>query len=413
MRNSTGVLAWTISLVAGLAVGLSSTSVFADSSFQTTWTYTDWSGTNYVWGVASTTGGSVYAVGNQSNNDVFLTRFDSLGNTTWSHLLGVSWSRAGKVAADGAGNAYVVGWHNVAGYQDGFIAKYSTSGNRLWLSQFGTSAEDEYAYGISVDSLSNTYAVGYTTGTMDVKYGTRDAFVTKYDTIGNPTWTHQLGVAGYETTAYGVCTDGLSGLYVTGTTTGALGGPAAGGLDAFIARYDASGTLLWTRQLGGTDYDVANAVTVDGQGNAYICGKTTWNVLGQSRFGFDDVFVAKYNSSGNLMWVNQFGTGGNDVGCDIATDNQGHIFVSGTDHTTPADPAFVAELNYSGELLWTSPVAVSAGCGYGVSADELGNVFVGGHMAYGGAFVTEIYVPEPTSLLLLGLAGVTFLRRRK
>ena len=114
------------------------------------------------------------------------------------------------------------------------------------LSTTGTAC----ACGVSADGLGNVYISGYTTGMLDkTNYGSLDAFVSKYDAQGKLLWTRQLGTT-EEDQSSGVSADGLGNVYITGFTAGSLGGPNAGGYDAFVSKYDAQGNLLWTRQLG-------------------------------------------------------------------------------------------------------------------------------------------------------------------
>ena len=106
------------------------------------------------------------------------------------------------------------------------------------------------SYGVSADGLGNVYISGYTYGSLGgPNAGSDDAFVSKYDAAGTLQWTRQLGTSAIDR-SYGVSADGLGNVYISGYTSGSLGGPNAGGNDAFVSKYDAAGTLQWTRQLG-------------------------------------------------------------------------------------------------------------------------------------------------------------------
>ena len=97
----------------------------------------------------------------------------------------------------------------------------------------------------------------------------------------------------------GVSADGLGNVYISGFTSGSLGGPNAGGTDAFVSKYDAAGTLQWTRQLGTSADDVSYGVSADGLGNVYISG-CTGGSLGGPNAGGNDAFVSKYDAAGTL-----------------------------------------------------------------------------------------------------------------
>ncbi len=104
-------------------------------------------------------------------------------------------------------------------------------------------------------------------------------------------WTRQLGSSEYDT-SNGVSADGLGNVYVSGCTNGSLGGDSAGLSDAFISKYDASGSLLWTRQLGTSTSDVSRGVSADGLGNIYISGWTYGSLEGDNA-GDLDAFLVK------------------------------------------------------------------------------------------------------------------------
>ena len=104
-------------------------------------------------------------------------------------------------------------------------------------------------------------------------------------------WTRQLGTSSGDI-SYSVAIDGSGNAYISGYTGGDLGGTNAGLHDAFLAKYDSAGSLLWTRQLGTSSGDYGS-VAIDGSGNVYISGGTGGS-LGGPNAGSDDVFLAKY-----------------------------------------------------------------------------------------------------------------------
>jgi hypothetical protein len=107
-------------------------------------------------------------------------------------------------------------------------------------------------------------------------------------------WVRQMGTTANDY-SNSVAVDGLGNVYISGYTNGSLGGPNAGYEDAFLAKYDSSGSLLWTRQMGTTAWDGSYSVAVDGLGNAYISGYTGGSLGGPSA-GYRDAFLAKYTA---------------------------------------------------------------------------------------------------------------------
>lgn len=105
-------------------------------------------------------------------------------------------------------------------------------------------------------------------------------------------WIDQFGTSDTER-SHSVSADGLGNVYISGRTKGGLGGPNAGGNDVFLSKYDASGTLEWTRQFGTSESDYGYEVSADGLGNVYISGQTRGS-LGGPNAGDFDAFVAKF-----------------------------------------------------------------------------------------------------------------------
>jgi hypothetical protein len=106
-------------------------------------------------------------------------------------------------------------------------------------------------------------------------------------------WTRQLGTS-EDDISLGVATDGDGNVYISGWTEGSLGGTNFNQLaDAWLAKYSAEGALRWKRQLRTSGYDYSLGVATGGKGNVYISGGTTGS-LGGAQQGGADAFVAKY-----------------------------------------------------------------------------------------------------------------------
>ncbi len=106
-------------------------------------------------------------------------------------------------------------------------------------------------------------------------------------------WTRQLSSSDQDT-SFGVSADGLGSVYISGFTNGNIEGTNAGGSDAFLSKYDASGALAWTKQLGRSGDERGRAVSSDGAGNVYISGWTDGSLDGTTAGG-RDAFIAKFN----------------------------------------------------------------------------------------------------------------------
>jgi hypothetical protein len=158
-------------------------------------------------------------------------------------------TEATGVAVDASGNVYVTGWtsggldgNTITGTTDFFLTKYDSSGNKVWTKQLGGAGTE--ATGVAVDASGNVYVTGWTLGGLDGNtiMGFEDFFLTKYDSSGNKVWTKQLGVASATTEATSVAVDASGNVYVTGWTSGGLDGNTITGMaDFFLTKYDSSG----------------------------------------------------------------------------------------------------------------------------------------------------------------------------
>jgi hypothetical protein len=273
-----------------------------------------------------------------------------------------------------------------------------------WVRQFGTAGLDE-AKSVAVDSTGASYAVGETFGTLpgQTPGGTLDAFIRKYDPSGTEVWTRQFG-AWDRDIAWAVAVAPEGDVYVVGQTEGILPGQySAGGLDAFVRKYDSSGSEQWTRQFGGGGADVGAAVAVDRAGNVYVAGTTT-SALAEKPKSFD-AFVRRYDAAGNEGWTRQFGTAGGDNARDVTVDESNRVLLAGsTEGALPGQvsakgyDAFVAGFDTDGATLWIRQFG-STGDDFGmaVAADAAGNFFVAG--SAGGALSARTSGASPTAFL--------------
>jgi hypothetical protein len=200
----------------------------------------------------------------------------------------------------------------------------------------------DYAHAIAVDGAGNSYVTGEFQATSHFgsvvlpNSGSNDAFVAKYDTNGNLIWVKKLGGGGDD--RGGGISVSNGNVYVTGFFQGTVnfGGTilsSSGGYDIFIVKFTGDGVFQWAKKAGGYGEDKGFAISSDFSGNAYVTGyfSSTANFSGTNitRTGGKDVFIAKYNSSGDLVWVKKTGGSDNDAGNGIKVDNYGRVFVTG------------------------------------------------------------------------------------
>jgi Beta-propeller repeat len=355
----------------------------------------DGSGNSYVAGY--TTGG---LAGNTQagTTDYFIAKYDALGTRIWIKQLGVAskTSIANGVAVDGSGNSYVAGYttgglagNTQTGNEDYFIAKYDASGALTWFKQLGLASQQSRANGVTVDASGSSYVAGYTSGGLagNTQAGTTDYFIAKYDASGTLTWLKQLGFASQPTLASGVAVDGSGNSYVAGYTQ-------AGNTAYLIAKYDASGARIWLKQLGVYSGGVfADGVAVDGSGNSYVAGSTNGALPGNTQTGSEDYFIAKYDASGTPTWFKQLGFASQlSRATGVAVDASGNSYVVGlttgglAGNTQIGNPDyFIAKYDASGARTWLKQLGVSLGsvAADGVAVDGSGNSYVAGYTTGG------------------------------
>ncbi len=416
----------------------------AEAPYQVAWTaQIGTSGNDYSRSVAVDASGNSYisgftsgALGSSSAGgyDAYLSKFDSLGNEVWTSQIGSSgYDYSESVAVDASGNSYISGYtegvlgSSSAGGRDAFLTKFDSLGNEVWTTQIGTTSEDR-SNSVAVDGSGNSYISGYTYGVLgDSSAGSWDAFLTKFDSSGDEVWTQQIGTSTWDI-SYSVAVDASGNAYISGRTTGVLGDSSAGGEDAFLTKFDSLGDEVWTQQIGSSSNDFSQSVAVDGSGNSYISGYTS-GVLGDSSSGAEDAFLTKFDSLGNEVWSSQIGTASYDRSFSVAVDASGNAYISGQtfgvlgDSSAGGYDAFLTKFDSLGDEVWTQQIGTGSNdFSYSVAVDALGNAYIsgvtlgdlGGTNAGGtDAFLVKYEVPEPASLSLLAIGGLALIRRRR
>jgi hypothetical protein len=213
------------------------------------------------------------------------------------------------------------------GSNDVWLARIDALGNTVWSRQLGTSLPDD-VFGLVPDGRGGIFLGGSTSGDLGAaSAGSDDAWVARYDSSGTLMWICQLGTEDPEA-AFAAAPDGLGGVYLTGSTAGDLGAPNSGNVDAWLAHIDSAGIQQWIVQLGTSAQDAARVSAADGSGGVLIGGETLGG-LGAPNLGFSDVWMARFDSQGNRLWLLQTGTADQEVLDDARADGMGGFLLSG------------------------------------------------------------------------------------
>jgi hypothetical protein len=215
------------------------------------------------------------------------------------------------------------------GGSDAFVTKFDASGARLTV--FLGGAGNDSAYAVTTAADGSVYVAGGTTGSFDgqTNLGGSDAFLTKFNEAGVQQWTRFAGGAGSDTArSVALGTDGS--VYVAGVTTGSFDGQThQGNDDAFVTKFSASGVRQWTRLLGGTGYDEAYSVAVSADDSVYVAGRSDGSFGGQTNRGGSDAFLAKFDATGSWRGTQFFGGTGDDWAFSAAVAPAGVVYMAG------------------------------------------------------------------------------------
>jgi hypothetical protein len=425
--------------------------------------------------------------------DIFIVKYNSSGTAQWATSIGSPGTDNGtSITVDTNGSVYVTGFFSStmtirdfvsggdggdvilasygtlasAGSFDAFIVKYSASGTAQWATPIG-STNNESVNSVSVDLSGNVYVTGSFNGTVTIRnfgsgggggaitltsYGTlttagnADAFIVKYNSSGTAQWATSIGSVSPSESGNSIATDGDGNVYVVGQINGTVsinnfisgGGGGAitlalygtlattGGTDAFIVKYNSSGTAQWATTVGSSAADTGRSIAVDTNGFVYITGQysgiatirdfssgggggaitlTPYGTLTSA--GGTDAFIVKYSSSGSAQWATSIGSISADIGYSVATDGHGSIYVAGqyaseatirnfgsgggggAINLTPYGKltsagntdAFLVKYNSSGIAQWATSIgSTSADVGFSVATDGHGFVYVTGQI---------------------------------
>jgi uncharacterized protein (TIGR03437 family) len=277
------------------------------------------------------------------------------------------------IATDAQGNVYVTGQTSSAalpvtsgalqptlgGSTDAFIAKIAPDGTPIWCTYFGGKAYD-VANGLAVDSAGDVVVIG-TTQSADLPLrnayqatlqGNSNAFIAKLDPAGRLLYSTYLG--GQSVQGIAVAVDGAGGAYLTGRTNSHdFPGLPLGTLGVtFVAKLDAAGSLaysyLYSRNVSGP-----RAIAVDSSGSAYVVGEPQGN--GSELVSLRQAFVIKLSPDGShLLYESFFGGSKTNVEVGIVVDSTGAAYIAGTTDSVDFPLVHPLQSSLGARPLWKS-----------------------------------------------------------
>ncbi len=298
-----------------------------------------------------------------------LTLWSFLGSTQtwqWSKSEGNTGSdQAMSVVTDLNGNILMTGQYGsptltfgnntltnamTNGAADAFVVKYNSLGNVLWTQNISGKLQD-IGHCIITDALGNVYVSGkFESDTLTIgstllfnSQGT-DIFLLKFDSNGNLLWAKNAGGA-YHVTGGSLAVDPLGNVVMTGSfnspdiTFGStiLFNSNPSSHDVFMVKYDPNGNVTWAKSFGGKFDDFVSGNEMDTNGNPVICGHFKYINLPidgvsvtNSGMGTNDIFVAKFDPNGDVIWLRQVGGNQEEYSSNLTLDKNDNVIISGS-----------------------------------------------------------------------------------
>jgi len=375
--NKTYLRISTICLFASLLIsGIASAQPFCK------WTQQGLSGTQYeeAKGVARDASGNIYVIGgfysasvkfgsftltntdlSGTSSDVFIVKYDSCGTVLWAKKAGSMYTDdfGVSVAVDKAGNLYASGTFysstikfgsvtlTNSGASNTFLVKYNPAGNVVWAKNSGGNS-NAYLVDMTTDNNCNILMSGTCTydslrfGSIVIKNsGSYETFAVKYDSTGTALWAKGAGNHLSSSYGYGVATDGSNNVFVCGSfqdsiTFGSIKLTGSSNNNLFVTKYNASGNAIWAKTATGDYEQDAQAITVDPSGNVSISGFFSSTMLDfggsvsiSTSGSRGNSFLAQYDGSGTIKWARATGGEYYDQSVSLASDAAGNLYMAG------------------------------------------------------------------------------------
>ncbi len=258
--------------------------------------------------------------------DVYLIKINAAGDTLWTKTFGGIGIDYGNCVRQTEDQGYIIAGHTDSygsGLYDIYLIKTDASGDTLWTKVLGGSDYD-WCKNIQQTPDEGYIIVG---DTKSFGAGDSDVFLIKTDASGDTLWTKTYGGANYDRGFSLVQT--LEGYIIVGVTESF----GAGEGDIYIIKTNLAGDTLWTKTMGGTDYDRAHFIQKTYDDDYILVANTKSYGAGDG-----DVYLAKIDSGGNVYWTRTFGGSEYDNGtCVRQTSDKGFIITGSSKSYSTSD----------------------------------------------------------------------------
>lgn len=337
------------------------------------------SGADYGNGITSTSDGGFVVVGNSnsfSGPNMFIIKYDTDGNLLWNKTWGGGGYEVGYAVDQTADGGLVVAGitSDFGTLNDMMIVKFASDGAFVWNKSFGETINGgmDAAYAISATSDGGCVV----SGKLSANSGSNVTLL-KLTADGSKTWAYTWDGSTAEY-GYSVIQTSDGGYAVTGQTLSY----GAGSGDMFINKYTSTGTLSWNKTWGGTNVDSGQSIIQTSDGGYAVVGFTR-----SFGAGSDDIFIVKYDASGNVLWNKTLGGAAGDQALSVFQTSEGGYFVAGYSYSFGGSNGEAIAIKYT-----------SDGSIYGCpsSACKTPTATIGTPSATTAASTAYLYVPAAT-----------------
>lgn len=317
------------------------------------------------------------AIGAHGGSDILVSKLGANGVVQWSRALGGTSFEFGTSCLEASdGSIFVMGNTvsadgdviGASGTQDIWVVKLSPQGTLLWQRTYGGSESENAIPHIRETPDGGLLLHGLTTSVdgdvTDLNGpGAQDHWIVKLDAAGDVEWNRTLGGSGGE---YGIdvipTTDGgyiVNFAYVRSNDGDVV--DLNGADDLWLVKLSATGAIVWSRTIGGSDIETGMDAVVLPDGAIVILGHTRSSDGDiQTNRGNYDILLAKVSSGGTLLWTRTYGGSQQDTGSDLVPSADGGFLVMASSNSNDGDittgfggqDIWVLKVNANGDLLW-------------------------------------------------------------
>ncbi|MBK9047607.1 MAG: T9SS type A sorting domain-containing protein [Bacteroidetes bacterium] len=321
------------------------------------------------------------------NDDYWIVKIDSLGNKQWDRDFGGTGDEVFYSLQQTSDKGFIIGGFSISdssgdktqnswGYEDFWIVKTDSLGNKQWDKDYGG------VYGDRLHGLQQTTDGGYILGgysnsiiggdKTQPTWGFNDYWIVKIDSIGNKQWDKDYGGTDFDylyslqqTTDGGYILGGYSSSGIGGDKTHASWGAE----DYWIVKIDSLGNKLWDKVFGGTNSDLLFSLQQTSDGGYILGGYSSSGINGdktQNTWGLSDYWIVKIDSLGNKQWDRDFGGTSYEELDKISETSDGGYLLSGnsfsnisgdkTENNLGAQQTWVVKIDSFGNKQWDKTV---------------------------------------------------------